>query len=329
LRTLNRSSALRGYQGWKADGEAVVTLWNDSLGEQFPMDLRLWRQNVDDDPHYDVGGLFLAGSEGEPLRGHVFARVARVPMGGQPINAKRGWINSLMVAPSARRTGLGTQLLTAAQAWLRQRGVEEILLGGDPGHFFPGLPVHSTDAIAFFEARGYQRHGDPGYDVMRDISDFEMPETVGRVLARNVAFRFSECTSRNVPALFEFLQKTFPGRWLYETQMRVEAERSPQDIQILSIGSRVVGFAHTFHSGSQRLGPSVYWRGLLKPAWGGLGPIGVAEDVRKSGLGFALLCKSIERLRGLGVHKMAIDWTTLLKFYGAAGLEYGFWKRSV
>lgn len=323
-------STLRTYQGWRADGAAVVTLWNESLGEQFPMDLRLWRQNVDDDPHYDASGLFLLADD-DGLAGHVFARTARVALGIAPSDPKRGWINSLTVHPRARRRKHGSALLVAAEQWLQQRGIEEVVLGADPGHFFPGIPSTCAEASLFAAHHGYEKMGDAAYDLIRDIRDFEMPETVERVMARNVAFRIGECTSRNVPALFEFLEKTFPGRWLYETRLRVEAERSPQDIQILTIGSRVVGFAHTFHGGSQRLGPSVYWRGLLKPAYGGLGPIGIGTDVRKSGLGFALLCQSIERLRGLGVEKMVIDWTTLLKFYGSAGFkpwkEYVTWHK--
>lgn len=288
------------------------------MGSDFPMDARLWRQNVDDDPHHDPAGIFVATS-GEQCTGFVVARIARVPMGLELPPDDRAWIGALAVHPDAQRAGLGTQLLRRAEAWLASRGIREVRLGGNPGHFFPGVPTSQEAATAFFATRAYEPLGDPCFDLRADIRDFRVPAIIDRVLARNPSFRVSECTTRTVPGLLDFLEKTFPGRWLYETQLRLETERSPQDIQLLSIGNRVMGFAHTYDNRSRRLGPSVYWRALLGPAYGGLGPMGISPEVRKSGLGFALLCESVERLRNLGVEHMAIDWTVLTDFYGQAG----------
>lgn len=288
------------------------------MGDAFPMDDRLWRQNIDDDPNFDACGVFIA-QDGERNVGFVSARVARVAMGLEPPPRERGWISVLAVRPEARRAGIGTALLRRAEHWLQSKGIREVRLGGDPGHFFPGVPTSQEAALAFFPARGYAPLGDLCWDLRADIRDFRVPSLVDRVMARNLPFRVAECTTRTVPALLEFLEKTFPGRWLYETQLRLETERSPQDIQLLLIGTRVVGFAHTFDNRSRRLGPSVYWRSQLGSMYGGLGPMGVSSDVRKSGLGFVLLCESVERLRLHGVEQMVVDWTVLKKFYGAAG----------
>lgn len=315
---------LRGYEGHAKDGDAVLSIWNDAMGDTFPLDRRLWRQNVDDDPHYDPRGIFLAFAGDRPV-GLCAARVCRVPLGKDGKKPGQGWISALAVAPGHQRRGVGTHLLEAAEKWLAARKARHILVGGDPGHFFPGIPVEASGAQVFFEGRGYAARGDVCYDVRRDISDFTVPPLVHRVMARNVHFRISRCTNRQVPALIAFLEQTFPGRWLYETQLRLQGERAPGDIIVLGIGNRVVGFAHTFRPTSQRLGPSVYWRKLLGPQYGGLGPMGIATDVRGSGLGFALLCGAIEKLRDDGVVNMAIDWTVLLKFYGGAGFTP--WKQ--
>jgi GNAT superfamily N-acetyltransferase len=315
---------LRTYQG--GDAAACVSIWNAAMGDAFPIDERLWRQNIDDDPNFDARGIVLALDQDNPV-GFVAARVGRVPLGLQAIDPAKGWINSIAVLPAAQRRGTGRRLLERAQAWLRSKRVSRVQLGGDPGHFFPGIPSGQDAAHAFFQASGYSLQGQPCWDLRADIKSFRVPALVDRVMARNLHFRITQCATRNVPALLEFLRATFPGRWLYETQLRLQAERSPVDIQVLLIGNRVVGFAHTWHNGSQRIGPSIYWRKLLGPAFGGLGPMGVSVDVRNSGLGFALLCESVERLRNLGVTNMAVDWTVLKKFYGAAGFEP--WKEYV
>lgn len=302
------------------------------MGREFPIDARLWRQNVDDDPHHDPAGLLVATS-GDRCVGFIQARVARVPMGLEPPPDDRGWIGALVVHPDAQRSGLGTALLRRAEVWLQSKGIREARVGGNPGHFFPGVPTSHGAATAFFSSRGYEPLGDPCFDLHADIRDFRVPSIVDAIMARNPSFRVSECTTRNVPGLLEFLEKIFPGRWLYETQLRLETERSPQDIQLLTIGNRVMGFAHTFDNRSRRLGPSVYWRALLGPAYGGLGPMGISPEVRKTGLGFVLLCESVERLRNLGVEQMAIDWTVLTKFYGQAGFtpwkEYQTYARAL
>lgn len=311
---------MRSYQGWQTDGGAVVDLWNAAMGRDFPMDLRLWQQNMDFDPHYDPSGMLVA-REGDSLVGFIVARVERFPLGLQQLTVGKGWISALAVLPTCQRRGTATRLLRHAYQWLRGKKALQVTVGGGPGHFFPGIPHSSTSALAFFQSHGYEPVGDPCWDLQRDIRDFHPPTVTERVMRRNPSFYITRCTNRSVPALLDFLRCSFPGRWLYETQLRLEGERSPQDITILRIGNRVVGFAHTWHKGSQRLGPSIYWRKLLKPTFGGLGPMGVSVDVRNTGLSFALLCESIEYLRKLGVVSMVIDWTVLLKFYGAAGFR--------
>ena len=56
----------------------------------------------------------------------------------------------LMVARTARRRGVGTALLAAADQWARAVGVRKIEL-----HVFP----HNEAAIALYEGAGYDREG--------------------------------------------------------------------------------------------------------------------------------------------------------------------------
>lgn len=52
-----------------------------------------------------------------------------------------GWIQVLIVRRDQRRKGVGTALLNHAESELIQSGVERLLLGRDPWHYFPDNPL--------------------------------------------------------------------------------------------------------------------------------------------------------------------------------------------
>ncbi|MBV9470986.1 MAG: hypothetical protein JOZ57_17250, partial [Abitibacteriaceae bacterium] len=58
---------------------------------------------------------------------------------------------------------------------------------------------------------------------------------------------------------------------------------------------------------------------------GGLGPVGMAAAHRKRGLGLAITAMAVWNLKQRGVRQMAIDWTSLVDFYGKLG--FSVWKR--
>jgi ribosomal protein S18 acetylase RimI-like enzyme len=60
----------------------------------------------------------------------------------------RGWVYYLAVAPDRRRSGLGAYMMTAAEDWLRARGVPKIQLMVREGN---------EDALAFYAALGLER----------------------------------------------------------------------------------------------------------------------------------------------------------------------------
>jgi GNAT superfamily N-acetyltransferase len=272
--------------------EELADLWNRAMGPAFPMDLRLLRQNTLEHPSFDPAGIFLEGQG--------FALACRGP--------ERGHIEALGVAPEARRRGLGRRLLERALEWL---GPGPVRAGAGPAHFFPGVPEEMEPARRLLEAHGF-RPTWKAHDLVRTLNSPPPPPAAG----------LGPCRRGEEPALLDFLQREFPGRWLQDTRRRLEIE--PQDVVLARQGAKVVGFCHIFHPGSAVLGPSVYWRGLLGPAWGGLGPVGVAAGARGQGLGRALLQAALHHLWGRGARTIAVDWTGLPDFY--ARLGFRIWK---
>ncbi len=66
----------------------------------------------------------------------------------------------LVVHPGRRSRGIGRVLVAAAEQWVRDRGIDELTVGGAaPFYLFTGIDSRWTPAICLFESLGYERSG--------------------------------------------------------------------------------------------------------------------------------------------------------------------------
>ena len=115
-----------------ADVEPVVALWQ-RCGLTRP-----WN-----DPHADIAlarrrdnSTVLVGRDGSAI-------VATVMVGH---DGHRGWVYYVAVDPDARGKGYGRTIMDAAEAWLRERGVQKVMLM---------VRQENTKVQAFYEQLGY------------------------------------------------------------------------------------------------------------------------------------------------------------------------------
>ena len=296
----------------------IIGVWNAAMGETFPLSEALFRQNSVEDPHFDPAGCWVACDPGDGhARGFCLAKVAREPVGADGLLTDRGWISMIAVHPSFQRRRLGSALLGKAEEFLRGRGRPRAVLGGDPGHFFPGVPV-GTAPFRFFAARGYRFHGD-AYDLRRSLRNYETPPHVEAALAAHPDHEVRPLRRGEEHLLLAFLDAVFPGRWRYTLGRFLAGGGEIGDVMGVLGSGAVLGFAHLFHPASHWIGPSVAWVPQGRSRAGGLGPMGLAPALRGRGLGQVLLDRAVRHLARLGVEDMVIDWTVLLDFYGKLG----------
>ena len=118
----------------RADGEAIVALWQDcELTRPWNDPAADFRQAIDGTTS-DV--LFLLG-EGEPL--------ATIMVG---FDGHRGWVYYLGVSPQHRQNGLGRMMMQAAEDWLRERDAPKI-------QFM--VRDNNDAALGFYQALGYAK----------------------------------------------------------------------------------------------------------------------------------------------------------------------------
>ncbi len=312
------------------DAPAVVALWNStSLGTTFPLLERLWRQQTEGDPDFEPDDAILARAPSGEIIGCVLTKIWRgkdVSVEVKPALSNyqsRGFIAALVVAPQHQRQGIGHALVERAETQLKAAGKQKIRLGENMRHFFPGLPTELPGLEIFFAKFGYQLD-ELETDLRRSLEDWiSLPPPAAVADGR---FYFTQGQPDEQAAILAFLQRSFPGRWYYDTDLFFKQGGLPQDITLLKSREGVIeGFLMNYHRESRVLGPGIYWSELLGPNYGGIGPLGVSDSVRGLKLGLALVAAGVDYLRSRGVTDCAIDWTTLVEFYGRLGFQP--WKQ--
>ena len=291
---------------------ALVAIWKAACGPDLAITPRFIEFNTRPATGSAQAGR-LAMKSGQPVGFVVASALPKDPTVSPP---ETGWVDAIAVLPSAQRQGIGSELLSWAEEWLRGQGCAKARLGGSLRPFAAGLP-DELNSDAFFRSRGYT--GRPGseitWDVARDLSDYE-PRRANCQFAPQV--RPAQSGEEN--ALLEFFYREFPNRWRFKFQEFLRMGGRISDWMILWTERGIDGFARlTFEDSVQPLERS-YPNRLPRP-WGQLGPIGVSADARGKGYGGLLLDAGLVRLRDNGVKGCIIDWTGLLEFYGKFGFK--------
>lgn len=303
------------------DADEIVALWNASFGPNWPLAKRLLLQSIDGDPYYENEGAWLA-RDGSTLVGYVLSKSMKSAGPEWGRFEKRGGIGALCVHPDYRRRGIGSTLLQKAEQFLEAHGSPRTLLYY-PHHLLPGVPMELVESRAFFENHGFTG-GSDCYDLKRDLAEYTVPEKVLIALKANPEVEIRPAREDEKDAVIEMVAREFPGGWTYSTRF-VFGHGKASEVIIAVEKGEVFGFCLTADFNSNYLLPSTYWFPLLGEKFGGLGPIGLAKEHRKRGLGLALCALAVQDLKERGVQTMVIDWTNLVSFYEKLG--FVVWKQ--
>ena len=292
----------------QADLHELATIWNDApaasgrLGARYPLTTRAlaqWWGSPDTDPALASA---VRDDDGR-LLGAVLARAPSRTWTDPSV----GHVSLLAVAADVRGRGIGRALWETALAGLGERSRTTVLLGADPDHLLPGIPVDVDDASWRFLLRAGAVPGAVEHDVRVDLRSARLDTPSGDDLR----------VVDDAAAALVFVERHFPGRWYDETRGYAEA-----GVAVLTLqdgGGRTLGFAAAFRTGDALLGPSLTWHAALPGPTGGLGPLGVDPDVRGRGLGLRLVRGGLDWHRARGARDVVLNWTSLTPFYGRLG----------
>lgn len=290
-----------------ADFEGLAALWNQYYPPHFQIDAYLLKQNTVDSPTFDWGASAIEVCDNE-IWGFVAVKKSPNPTLYTGPNGDTSHLSALAYTEPE----VGVDLLGRAKATLRDRGIQNLLFGMDSRHFFPGCPEEVPNLCTFLMVEGFEKSGDH-FDLERDLQDYQNPvPLVGGI-------QYREATEGDMPSVKTFFAQEFPARWRYDVFQKIQAEGVSNTLFGAFEGGRMIGFALLQDWRHQLPMAGGVWRKSLGEKWGSLGPIGMAESERGRGIGDSLLGAALTNLKGRGVRRCIIDWTTLERFYGKHG----------
>lgn len=302
---------------WSEDKlSELVSFWNKELGADFPMREELFKQNSFDDVNVSYGASQIVLDEENNIIGFVVAKrwKEKIEVG---MDQKRGWIQTILVDSKHRGKGIGTRLLKFAETKLKEQGINEVQLGGDPFHYFPGIPGEKEEAQKWFEANGFVKRMD-SYDLINHLEkDYPLPNLD--------SVEFSLLKEEEKDDLIAFFHHSFPGRWEYETIKYFELDGDGREFIVLKRDNKIIGFCRINDANSPFIAQNVYWSPLFDTQVGGIGPLGIDEAEQKKGYGIAIVQAAIAYLQERNIETIIIDWTGFIDFYGKLNFEP--WKK--
>ncbi|GAB2569266.1 GNAT family N-acetyltransferase [Gracilibacillus alcaliphilus] len=300
----------------------MAALWNNNLSA-FPMRQSLLRQNSFDDENICYQASRLAVDQENQVIGMLIAKRWQEDL-DVAMPKEAGWIQVLLVDQQYRRQGIGRQLLQHAENTFCSIGIQQIVLGRDPYHYFPGIPAEDSESCLWFEKQGYLNQGED-YDLLHSYEESPPEITSFEKERGDVSFQTLQLAGKE--AFLAFLHRCFPGRWEYEAMHYFQKGGKGREFIVLKKADKIIGFCRINDAHSPYIAQNVYWAPLFEQELGGIGPLGVDAEERGQGLGLAIVEAGIHILRERGIRHIVIDWTGLVTFYQKLG--YQPWKKYI
>lgn len=287
----------------------VIRIWNAAAHKDYTINEHFLSYNLIPSTGEVIEGR-VAIQNGEPV-GYVLAcAVTNDP------SISLGWVSGIAVQPSARGQGIGSELLTSAESWLKEKGCKRIRVGGNLRPFVPGLPYVMSENRAFFNKRGYEApaHQPYEYDIARSLKDYQP------IYSKPAHADLAPMQPGEQHLLLDFMHREYPGRWEFEACEFVKNGGRATDYLLLRVNGKVEGFCRLTLMDSERPIERFYPQRLPQP-WGQFGPLGLSKAFRGQGLGGYLIDAAALHMQSLGVDGCVIDWTSLVELYGKFGFK--------
>ena len=114
---------------------------------------------------------------------------------------------------------------------LHKNGINKIYVGQDFNNFFSGIPDPDEGKEIFFKKNGFTLNRDRHFDLEADITDNRLIDSFD---TSSFDKEFTVASYKdNKKELLGFLEREFPGRWVFEAEEAIAEGKDPESIVIL------------------------------------------------------------------------------------------------
>ena len=142
---------------------------------------------------------------------------------------------------------------------------------------------------------------------------------------KNKEVVYKYCEDEEKDKLIEFIKKNNWKRWALEIE-EYFLNKKENDEKAYIIGllyGEIISFVRVNTNEMNIVAYNVMWQNRFEKL-GGIGPLGVDKEQRKSGLGKDMMSIAINDLLKKGCKELMIDWTGLMELYSKFNFEV--WK---
>ncbi len=149
----------------REDAGDVVNLWNTTLREEktdsqwYVEESRLSEEKLEtiiSHPNFETEGVFVA-CEGRAVVGFGRGVVKRVQShSDEDLKATPGYLEGLVVNPSCRRQGIGTQIFERIESYVKASGKEELHIVRNRSAIAGISVIPDTPEYTFLVSRGFE-----------------------------------------------------------------------------------------------------------------------------------------------------------------------------
>lgn len=134
----------------------IINLWNAEYKSLYPIDKKLFKSLVLDDPNFNPEASFVAMYDSEPV-GFIFIK-NWLSESGLANENDTAHISLIFVKKEMRNMGIGSDMLKLSVNELKKyRSVKKLVVGNEINKVFSGVPNDLVDTPIFFMNKGFSQ----------------------------------------------------------------------------------------------------------------------------------------------------------------------------
>ncbi len=210
---------------------------------------------------------------------------------------KTGYIKLFCVHPEFRLQGIGSVLYNTIEKQLQEFGVQKIrVYESYPNYFMPGIDPLYTEAVCFFESRGFKKFADTTNLLCKlEGENFNVDRELEKLKSVNIYCSLAKSDDKE--KILNWINQNFKP-WFYEVSEAFN--NNPVSLFVAEKDDKTIAFS-AYNVNNKTMG------------W--FGPMGTEKKYRGFGIGSILLKLCLKEMQNQKFPFAIIPWVGPIKFY--------------